>query len=805
MSRSHPTRELATVLFTDVVDSTRQVADSGDQVWARVLDALDGVTRSATRNHGGEVVKNTGDGALLLLPSPTAAITCATALHHGAAVLGVALRIGAHTGEVERRGLDVAGLAVHVAARLMGAAGAGETVVSATVHDLATVEDVRYADRGALDLKGVPGTTRAYLVLASEVTTQQRSVGLPGSGTDAVVRLLQQLRYEEADELARSNDDPCGLVDALVAARGRVEYLDVDVTLVRMLRDVLDLLPPDDNERRSRVAAKIAFELRGDPASRSERIDLLVQAQRDAERAGDDHALCEVMLATLHTLWEPDGAETRLAAADRVIALTRHTHDLDHEGEARLARLHALLEVWRFREAELELASYARLAERIDSAHLDTFVASRRSMFAQITGRYDEALTYGEAAYRSAVAAGMLDAERVRAALLGLVELDRVVDPDLLPAGLEHMQQLGARTPGNYYEADVARMLVLLGRHEEARAELARAMPSLLTSSGARWLYAASWAAEAAVAVGTDNQCQRLYEALRPHRDRPIFVGPMFYGAVAEKLGRLALRLGRPDEAVELLGQAVEVLDGVVALPWATRSRIGLADALRAAGDDVSAERELAAGMASARGLGMTRYLADLGQEPEVGTTWELRADGDGWVLDTGQERARLRASRGVEQLCVLLANPQQDISAHRLEAGDDAPHAQAGLPVIDDEAARAYRRRLEEIGEEQESADRSGDAAASARLEDERAHLLAELRGATGLAGRRRTTGGSAERARVNVTRNLKRVIDQVQRAAPLAGAHLAASVRTGSRCRYEPAAGGPTAWVIRAGAEVR
>jgi hypothetical protein len=148
----------------------------------------------------------------------------------------------------------------------------------------------------------------------------------------------------------------------------------------------------------------------------------------------------------------------------------------------------------------------------------------------------------------------------------------------------------------------------------------------------------------------------------------------------------------------------------------------------------------------------------------------------------------------------VLLANPGCDVSAHELDAGVDAASAQAGLPVLDEQAGREYRRRLEGIADEMEAADRTGDQQAAARLDEERGRLLAELRRATGLGGRSRATGGSSERARVNVTRNLKRAIEQVQRAAPLAGAHLAASIRTGTQCRYDPSPGGPSSWRVRA-----
>jgi hypothetical protein len=167
-------------------------------------------------------------------------------------------------------------------------------------------------------------------------------------------------------------------------------------------------------------------------------------------------------------------------------------------------------------------------------------------------------------------------------------------------------------------------------------------------------------------------------------------------------------------------------------------------------------------------------------------------------MLEAGPERARLRSSRGVEHLAVLLANAGRDVPAQQLDAPDSPVPAQPGVPTLDAQAAREYRRRLARIQDEQDSADRSGDDEIAQRLEKEREFLLGELRRATGLGGRTRSTGGAAERARVNVTRNLKRAIAQVQQTAPIAGNHLATSIRTGSECRYAPGPDGPEAWRI-------
>jgi hypothetical protein len=196
----------------------------------------------------------------------------------------------------------------------------------------------------------------------------------------------------------------------------------------------------------------------------------------------------------------------------------------------------------------------------------------------------------------------------------------------------------------------------------------------------------------------------------------------------------------------------------------------------------------------------MTRPLAALDAAPSSAdaAVWSLTRDGTDWLLTAGAEHARFRGGRGFEHLAVLLAHPGQDIAALDLDAGPDAPAVGGGLEVLDDRALAAYRRRLAELDDDLAAADRRGDASGARALTDEREHLLAELRSATGLGGRKRRTNDVSERARVNVTRNLKRAVDQISRAAPIAGVHLSASIRTGLVCRYDPVPGGPERWRV-------
>ena len=150
-------RPLLTVLFTDIVASTEQLAAVGDAAWSRILDAHDEAVDHAVAAHRGHVIKKTGDGILATFDGPARAVHCAEAIRDAVAERGVVVRSGLHTGEIELRHDDVAGIAVHIASRVAALAGPGEILVSRTVVDLTAGSGITFDPRGDHQLKGVPG------------------------------------------------------------------------------------------------------------------------------------------------------------------------------------------------------------------------------------------------------------------------------------------------------------------------------------------------------------------------------------------------------------------------------------------------------------------------------------------------------------------------------------------------------------------------------------------------------------------------------------------------------------------------
>ena len=157
-------RVLATVLFTDIVDSTRRAAEIGDRDWRALLDAHDAVVRSQLARFRGREVNTSGDGFLAMFDGPQRAIRCAMAIRDSVQALGIQVRAGLHTGECAVRGDDIGGIGVHIGARVSALAGPNDVLVSSTLRDLVIGSGLEFEDRGAHALKGVPGEWRLFAV-----------------------------------------------------------------------------------------------------------------------------------------------------------------------------------------------------------------------------------------------------------------------------------------------------------------------------------------------------------------------------------------------------------------------------------------------------------------------------------------------------------------------------------------------------------------------------------------------------------------------------------------------------------------
>jgi len=576
----------------------------------------------------------------------------------------------------------------------------------------------------------------------------------------------------------------------------RAQFLDLDVGLLRLLEAAVgSALPP---MTRARALARLARELLGDASGAARRRTLIDEAESLARETADPGVIAEILDCRLHALWDPAAAEDRLSTASEIVEQARRAGDAMLEGRGLFWRFIALTELGDLTAAEAALAAYARAGELADDAEAAVVVLARQSMLATVRGRFDAAAELAAQVAVRAREVGLADTDRLIGTLRAAIaaqhgEFDSLVEP---------FQDLARRLPGHFYEANAARALAESGRHGEAGLELERILPTVLTGSGPRWLGAmADLAIVAALGDHPTAAAQSLYDGLLPYQGRLVVWGGAntIMGPVDDCLGRLAAHLSRTDHAVSHFDAAVEVEERAGTLPWLASTLLARAGALSAranAGDRSRAQDDVDRARLIAQRLGMKGILAAL-DVPSDG--WRLTRDGTDWILEAGPETTRLRDARGLRYLRALLAAPGQEIAALDLVAeGAGLGSVPAGDSILDETARDAYHARLASLDEQLDAMDRAGDAERAAAIHAERRAVLAELKRASGVGGRPRLHSNEAERARVNATRALWAAVTRVEAAAPLAGAHLRSSLRSGSFLRYQPTPGGPARWHV-------
>ncbi|WP_439655971.1 hypothetical protein ACSHWB_26445 [Lentzea sp. HUAS TT2] len=529
------------------------------------------------------------------------------------------------------------------------------------------------------------------------------------------------------------------LVDIALNVPSAKEFLEFDGDLVRLLELAVSRTT---GPVRARLLAKLARLLANDASTGDRRRELVAEALRLDPRSPD------VLDARLHALWDPAGAQDRVDTGRRIAELAA-SGAMARKGL--FWQFIGLLELGRVTEAESVLSRFHSAADRAADGQDVVKALSRWAVLAALRGRFGTATDLVAEFEAVGVRLGVPDTRRLAGSVLGGMVAVAVLDRTRLARGVSDLTLLARTFPGHYYEASAAGLLVLLGRIDEATAELRRVLPAVLCGTGPRWLSAMADLASVAVAARQEDAAGALYRGLLPFSGR--FVVWAGAGVVREPvsywLGRLSVVLGRTAQAVGHLRAAADLASRAGALPALDLAETALAE------------------------------LSVPADAPSPGN-WHFVRDGDDWLLTADAEHVRLRDRRGLHYLRALLSAPGKDIPALDLAAGGSGLVAATTTPLLDRTALHAYRARLDQLSDD----------------DPERAVILAELRRATGLAGRTRAASSEAERARVNVTRTLLSALDRMAVKAPCAAAHLRASIRTGLACRYDPVPGGPARW---------
>ena len=488
-------------------------------------------------------------------------------------------------------------------------------------------------------------------------------------------------------------------------------------------------------------------------------------------KAHDDLPLLAAALdAQLLVHWGPDDLDERLSVTARLEDTVAHVTDVEPRMSAHLWRLTTALECLDLPAVRRQLRALDLLAAESGSARVRFFAASRRGMYALLTGDLDAA----RRALREVAAAGA-EAGEADTSLIGHMLAAGIArqanDADALAEEAALYEEFGIREAVTWVAADGALLWAAAGEADRARGLLHQlAGPDF--SGIARdldWLLTVATLTEVAVATGAETLAGTALGLLEPYAGRGIVNGggAAFAGVVTDYLHQASGFLGH-DDAQEWAASAASEYERMGASWWLHR---------------------LAPVISNGRpGVAHLR--------PGEGGVW--------WVGRDGALTA-IREVKGLHYLRIVLQRPGADIPA--IDLSDTvAGHPGAGLSggdvgeVLDKQALSAYRRRLAEIDADLDQAQSWADTGQAAKLAAERDALLGQLRAATGLGGRPRVSGSAHERARIAVRKAIVNAIDRVIAADPSLGRLLSDTVTTGATCRYDPDPDRPVQWVLSA-----
>ncbi len=534
---------------------------------------------------------------------------------------------------------------------------------------------------------------------------------------------------DRAAELARRTGDTEGLASAALTryALG-ARTPSAHAANIALLTEAAEALPSGPSVQRARVLTGLVGSRRHglvdpDPA---DLVDTAEEAVRVARAVADPAALAAALLALHDAVWRPGTARRRLEILDEMRGATVAASDPEQVARTHQLRAAALIELGDPR-GRAELETYARLADQLGTARGRWEALSRRATLAVLLGRVAEADELARQGYALGRAIGEPDAIGVYGTLCASMLLLApsaalpLPDPALEVSAPLQLAVPLLRTAG----------LLIRGEPDAARDELAGyAMDQLPVTIDLELL---AIAASVVIPVGSDGQRTQLVERLRPYRGLHVVVGgaASYWGAVDHHLGMLTAALGHREEAVHLLGSAMESYERLGAPEWAQRCR------------------------------------AELDRLPATPANHPVfQQDGPTWTLAFGGISVHLPDAKGLQDIATLLAIPGRVVPATVLLGGPARPSG--ADPVLDRTAKEAYRARLARLDAEIDEAETWSDPHRADRARTERDALVRELAAAAGLGGRDRRLGDEAERARKTVTARIRDSLSRIERVHP-------------------------------------
>jgi hypothetical protein len=596
------------------------------------------------------------------------------------------------------------------------------------------------------------------------------------------------------------------------AGFGGFEVRMLDQRQIELLEQAAAVSPPASPLRPwvlARLSVALSF-----VGSEQRRLSLVDEAVVLARHSGDRAALAAALASRCDAIAGPDHVTERLGAASEIVSLARQAADRPLELLGRRLRVIALSEFGSMADVDEEIGAFERVAELHGDPLYRWYVPLWRGMRALSRGELADAERYAGEALDMGSRAGSANALVLSEMLwfVLLVERRSASVPDRFRRlAVKHPELLGpAGLPMFVW------VLALVGEEAQARRHLGEVKAAGLDriARDAEWLPVMTQLAEAAVVLGDRELGAELRERLEPYGRLCVVegIGAAHRGSVARAVAMLAAMAGDRVATLAALERAQPVDQAIGGL-LAAHVHHATARALRLLGDHADRTRALTAARQAAdayRAMGLDALAAEaeaLARDPGTegiadvhSAEGELRREGDVWALTWGGTTARVRHSKGIADLAVLVARPGADVHVRELESdiGRLAPRAASGEAVLDRRAVAEYRSRLVELEQDLAESEDAADLERAGRLRIERDFLVAELGAAFGLGGRVRSTAGDVDdRLRKAVSARIKDALRRIAEVHPAAAHHLRHSVHTGFWCAYRPER--PTLWQVR------